>query len=321
MDILSCSAAIGAVEPGAAKSDDTATMQARMLAYPVAQTLPQLSAAAQQAKAAGKLWALGGCEVVSAEQSFLGPERSLLRSQSAAVAVLDELLLALAGGSEAAQFSRFAQGSENATHVDAHGMSMHPSALAILLYNLHAGGMDLVTTSLAPPPQDGPAAGVPALAAHAFKGKDGYSVLLLNRSPSMAYSATIALPGTSSKARCYRIASAIRWRTTSTRSRSRPKSSTPTRPPGSRCPAQHRSRRNHGGGKMTKTNLTFILVLVFVLAGAAMAQDWPQWRGPDRRRRVARWHPAHRSDPGDGSAGAVGERANRRPQSSGRERQ
>ena len=209
LDVLSCSAAIGATEPITVKNADAAATQARLLAWPVTQTLPQLAAAAQSAKAAGKASALGGCEVVSAEQSFLGSERSLFRSQTAAVATLDELLLALAGGSEAVQFSRFAQGSDNATHVDAHKMALHPSALAIRLYNLHAGGMDLVNCSVSPPsPQDAPAAGVPALVAYAFKGQSRYSVLLLNRSPKAAYSATLALPSGGGKVRCYRIAGA-----------------------------------------------------------------------------------------------------------------
>ena len=207
LDVLSCSAAIGVSQPGAVKNADPAAMQARLLAWPTAQSLPQLTATAQLAKAAGKASALGGCETVSAEPSFLGPERSLLRSQTAAVATLDQLLLALASGSEAVQFSRFAQGSDNATHVDAHKMALHPSALAIRLYNLHAGGMDLVSCSVAPaPPEEAPAPGVPALVAYAFKGQGRYSVLLLNRSPRAAYTATLAWPAGGGKARCYRIA-------------------------------------------------------------------------------------------------------------------
>jgi hypothetical protein len=207
LDVLNCSAAIAAAGSTAASSADAAAMQARLLAWPAGQSLPQLEAASRAAKAAGKAWALGGCEVVSTEQSFLGPERSLLRSQTAAVAILEELLAALAGGGEAAIFSRFAQGSDNATHVDGHKMAPHPSALAIRLYNLHAGGMDLVSSSVAPaPPQDAPAPGVPGLAAYAFKGQGRYSVLLLNRSPRAACNATLALPAGSGKVRCYRIA-------------------------------------------------------------------------------------------------------------------
>lgn len=210
LDVLSCPASIGGAEGIGAKNADTATMQARLLAYPAAKDLPQLAAAAQLAKAAGKASALGGCETVSGEQSFLGPERSMLRSESAAVAVLDELLLALAGGSEAAQYSRFAQGSDNATHVDAHEMALHPAALAIRLFNQHAGGLDLVTSVIAlppPPPSDGPAPGAQALTAYAFKGQGGTSVLLLNRSPLESFKATLALPAGGGKVRCQRIAS------------------------------------------------------------------------------------------------------------------
>jgi hypothetical protein len=207
LDVLNCSTAIRVAEPRAAEHADTASMQASLLAHPTTRALPQLTAASQLAKASAKAWALGGCEVVSDERSFLGPERSLLRSQSAAVAILDELLLALAGGSEAAQFSRFAQGSDNATHVDAHEMALHPPALAIRLYNRRAGGMDLVSSSVAPsPPQDAPAPGVPSLAAYAFKGPGGYSVLLLNRSPRAAYRVTLELPTRSGEVRCYRVA-------------------------------------------------------------------------------------------------------------------
>jgi hypothetical protein len=210
LDVLSCAAAIGGTEPIGAKDADTATMQARLLAYPAAKDLPQLTAAAQSAKAAGKTLALGGCETVSAEQSFLGPERSMLRSESAAVAILDELLLAVAGGSEAVEYSRFAQGSDNATHVDAHEMALHPAAQAVRLFNQHAGGMDLVTSAIAlppPPPSDGPTSGTPALAAYAFKGQDGTSVLLLNRSPKESFKATLALPAGNGKVHCQRIAS------------------------------------------------------------------------------------------------------------------
>lgn len=206
LDVLSCPATIGGADAFGGKHVATATMQARLLAWPAAETRPQLAAAAQLAKGAGKSFALGGCEVVSREQSFLGPERSLLRSQTAAVAVLDELLLALAGGSEAVQFSRFAQGSDNATHVDAHKLALHPSALAIRLFNLHAGGMDLVSCSITLAPPDSLAPGVPALVAYAFKGQGRSSVLLLNRSPATAYQAALAWSAGSGKVRGYRIA-------------------------------------------------------------------------------------------------------------------
>jgi hypothetical protein len=209
LDVLSCPAVIGGAETIAAKSGDAATMQARLLAHPAAQALPQLTGVSQSAKAAGKAWALGGCETASAEQSFLGPERSLLRSQTAAVAILDSLLLAVAAGSGAANFSRFAQGSDNATHVDPHTMALNPSALAIRLYNLHAAGMDLVRSATTPVhAQDGPAPDVPALATYAFRSQGRSSVLLLNRSPGAAYKATLALPGGSGKVRCYRIGEA-----------------------------------------------------------------------------------------------------------------
>ena len=207
LDILNCPAALGVRQPAAGKPADLASMQLNLLACPVAQLLPQLTSAAQLAKAAGKTTAMGGCETVSAETSFLGQERSLLRSETAAVAILDGMLLALAGGSEAVQFSRFAQGSDNATHVDAHTMALHPAAEAIRLYNVHAAGLDLVSATVAPTPQNGSAPGVPALAAYAFKGRSGYRLFLLNRSVNTACRATVALPLGSGKVRCYQIAS------------------------------------------------------------------------------------------------------------------
>ncbi len=203
LDVLSFAPTIAGADALGGKGADAATMPARLLAWPAAQTLPQLAAASQQTKAAGKSFAIGGCETVSAEQSFLGPERSLLRSQTGAVAVLDQLLLAVAGGSETVQFSRFAQGSDNATHVDAHKMALHPSALAVRLYNLHAGSRDLVSSSIAPAPPD---SGAPALVTYAFKGQGRQSVLLINRSPTVAYQASLVGPAVGGPMRCYRIA-------------------------------------------------------------------------------------------------------------------
>ena len=197
LDVLSCAAAIPA--PASA---NPAAMQTQLLAYPVAQTLPELTAMSKSVKTAGKALALGGCEVASEESGFLGPERSLLRSQSAAVAVLDELLQAVAGGCEAVEFSRFAQGADNATHVDAHAMALHPAAQAVRLFNLHVGGMDLVSSTLAP----GSSPSASGIMAYAFKGKDSYCVMLLNRSLTTAYKAALALPAKCGKVRCYRIA-------------------------------------------------------------------------------------------------------------------
>lgn len=203
LDVLGSSAPIGGMD--APKDPDAAAMQARLLAWPVTRTLPQLTAASQRVSAAGKSFALTGSELLSKEQSFLGPERSLFRSQTAAVAILDALLLALANGGEAVQFSRFAQGSDNATHVDAHQLALHPSAQAIRLYNHHAGDMDLVRCSILPPPSEAPP-GAPALAAYAFQKEGRHCVLLLNRSPASAYRATLDWPTAGAKARCYRIA-------------------------------------------------------------------------------------------------------------------
>lgn len=202
MDVLSCATVLSATA-----NVDKAVMQTQLLASPTTQLLPQLASVTQAAKTAGKASALGGCLGVSAEASFLGPERSLLRSQSAAVAVMDQLLQAVADGCEAVEYSRFAQGSDNATHVDAHSLVLHPTAQAIQLYNLYAGGKDLVTSSIMPLPTDGRASCVPALASYAFKGKGSYSVLLLNRSLISAFRVSLALPTKRGKVHCYRIAS------------------------------------------------------------------------------------------------------------------
>lgn len=204
LDVLNCPAVIDITESN--KPAQAHPFSARLLAFPARQALPQLTAATRSAQAVGKAFALGGCGTVSSEASFLSPERSALRSQAAAVAELDELLLALANGSETAIFSRFAQGSDNATHVDAHGMALHPAGLAVRLFNHHVGGRDLLRTDLSPTPTDGPAPGVPALAAYAFKGQGSAGVLLLNRSPATAYRANVKMSALAGKLHRYCIA-------------------------------------------------------------------------------------------------------------------
>ena len=77
LDVLNCPVAIGASEPISAKTADAAAMQAKLLSWPAAQDRPLFEAAARAVKAANKSWTLGGCETVSGEPGFLGPERSL----------------------------------------------------------------------------------------------------------------------------------------------------------------------------------------------------------------------------------------------------
>ncbi|MCW8129798.1 MAG: hypothetical protein KIS92_05535 [Planctomycetota bacterium] len=204
MDVLGCGAALEFAQPGG--NANAAGLLAQMLAGP-ARALPAWNAARQQAQSARKALALSGWETVSGEQGFLGQERSMLRGQASAVAALDGLLQALANGAEAAAFSRFAQGSNNATHVDAHAMALHPAGMALRLFNRHAGGKDLLAASVAPA-ADGPAPGVPALGAYAFKSGQGCGVFLLNRSPAQACAVRLKLPGSAKKATAYTLAAA-----------------------------------------------------------------------------------------------------------------
>lgn len=177
-----------------------------LMRYPESRFMPLWRTAREAADAAGKGAAVASLETRSDEEAFRGPERSLYRSLAATVAQMDQLLLALSHGSEAVAFSDFAQGADNATHVDAHSMRLQPIGHAIKLFNAHAGGLDLVKSTPGQVLRELVENRVLPLASYAFRKQGGgHVVLLLNRSTETDLSVALDLPGGKAGMRCYRL--------------------------------------------------------------------------------------------------------------------
>lgn len=185
--------------------DSRTPSPAKLLSSPANEFLPKWTSFQKAVASAGKQPAMCSMETKSDEEGYLGPQRSLFRSLSGAVAAFDKMLICLASGCETVNFSEFAQGADNATHVDAHSMRLHSVAHAIKLFNTHVDGAALLETSIH---KSGAAQmdSLPELATYAFKKDKRYKVILLNRSATNEYTVKLQLPAESKRLFCCKIA-------------------------------------------------------------------------------------------------------------------